>query len=100
MFFGNKVLLDGNDVRDLNLPWLRSQIGVVSQEPILFATTIYENIRYGRNDVSKAEIVQAAIIANAHSFITNLPDVSIFSYFSNLIFIKYLDAKKFFFSGI
>lgn len=69
-----KVLLDGVDIRELNLAWLRSQIGVVSQEPILFATTIYENIRYGQDDVSRAEIVQASIIANAHSFITNLPD--------------------------
>ncbi|XP_034242655.1 ATP-dependent translocase ABCB1-like isoform X2 [Thrips palmi] len=69
-----QVLVDGVDIKDLNLSWLRSQIGVVSQEPVLFGTTIYENIRYGRDDVSKAEIVQAALIANAHSFISSLPD--------------------------
>lgn len=69
-----QVLLDGVDIKDLNLSWLRTQIGVVSQEPVLFGTTIYENIRYGRDDVSKAEIVQAALIANAHGFITALPE--------------------------
>ncbi|XP_026274262.1 ATP-dependent translocase ABCB1-like isoform X2 [Frankliniella occidentalis] len=69
-----RILLDGVDIKELNLSWLRSQIGVVSQEPVLFATSIYENIRYGRDNVSRAEVVQAALIANAHSFITTLPD--------------------------
>ena len=61
-------------MRDLNLHWLRQHIGVVSQEPVLFATTIAENIRYGRDGVTQAEIESAAKAANAHSFISELPD--------------------------
>ena len=69
-----QVTVGGYDVRQLNLQWLRSNIGVVSQEPILFATTIAENIRYGREDVSEEEMIAAAEVANAHSFISELPD--------------------------
>ncbi|XP_078573255.1 ATP-dependent translocase ABCB1-like isoform X7 [Branchiostoma floridae x Branchiostoma japonicum] len=67
------VELDGQDIRSLNIQWLRQHIGVVSQEPILFATTIAENIRYGREDVTQAEIEKAAREANAHDFISKLP---------------------------
>ncbi|XP_035688026.1 ATP-dependent translocase ABCB1-like isoform X7 [Branchiostoma floridae] len=67
------VELDGQDIRSLNIQWLRQHIGVVSQEPILFATTIAENIRYGREDVTQAEIEKAAQEANAHDFISKLP---------------------------
>lgn len=56
--------------------WLRTHIGVVSQEPILFNTTIGENIMYGRDGVTQAEIIQAAKEANAHDFISKLPQVS------------------------
>ena len=72
-----KVLLDGHDVRRLNVRWLRQHIGVVSQEPVLFATTIAENIRYGREGVTDDEIRAAAVAANAHDFITKLPEVSL-----------------------
>ena len=68
------VLVDGRDVKSLNLKWLRSQIGVVSQEPVLFATTIAENIRYGREGVTQEEIESAAHAANAHNFIMSLPN--------------------------
>ncbi|XP_062574825.1 ATP-dependent translocase ABCB1-like isoform X2 [Saccostrea cucullata] len=68
-----QVYVDGNDVRDLNVSWLRQQIGVVSQEPVLFATTISENIRYGRVGVTQGEIEQAAKEANAETFIKELP---------------------------
>lgn len=68
------MTVGGYNVRKLNLHWLRSNIGVVSQEPILFATTIAENIRYGRDDVSEEEMIAAAEAANAHSFISELPD--------------------------
>lgn len=68
--------MDGKDIRELNVKFLRSQIGIVSQEPILFATTIAENIRYGRDGVSQEEIEQAAQEANAHQFISKLPMVS------------------------
>ena len=72
----DQVTFDGKDLRTLNVKWLRSQIGIVSQEPVLFATTIAENIRYGRDGVTDDEIIQAAKEANAHSFIEQLPDVS------------------------
>ena len=68
------MLVGGHDVRDLNIHWLRNNIGVVSQEPVLFATTISENIRFGKEDATLKEIEAAAIAANAHSFISELPD--------------------------
>ncbi|KAK2526353.1 Abcb5 [Columba livia] len=69
-----EITLDGQDIRALNVKWLRENIGIVSQEPVLFATTIAENIRYGREDISDAEIEQAAKEANAFDFISKLPD--------------------------
>uniref|UniRef100_A0A8C1Q8V2 ABC-type xenobiotic transporter n=1 Tax=Cyprinus carpio TaxID=7962 RepID=A0A8C1Q8V2_CYPCA len=68
------VTIDGHDIRSLNVRGLRELIGVVSQEPVLFATTIAENIRYGRQDVTQEEIEQAAHEANAYDFIMKLPD--------------------------
>ncbi|XP_048010272.1 ATP-binding cassette, sub-family B (MDR/TAP), member 4 isoform X1 [Megalobrama amblycephala] len=68
------VTIDGHDIRSLNIRSLRGLIGVVSQEPVLFATTISENIRYGRPDVTQEEIEQAAREANAYDFIMKLPD--------------------------
>ncbi|XP_015214469.2 bile salt export pump-like [Lepisosteus oculatus] len=67
------VTLDGHDIRSLNIQWLRSLIGIVEQEPVLFATTIAENIRYGREDASMEDIVRAAKEANAYDFIMDLP---------------------------
>ncbi|XP_018767050.1 bile salt export pump isoform X4 [Serinus canaria] len=67
------ITLDGHDIRSLNIQWLRSQIGVVEQEPVLFATTIAENIRYGRDDATMEDIIQAAKQANAYNFIMDLP---------------------------
>ncbi|XP_036041396.1 bile salt export pump isoform X2 [Onychomys torridus] len=67
------VTLDGHDIRCLNTRWLRDQIGVVEQEPVLFSTTIAENIRYGREEATMEEIVQAAKEANAYNFIMALP---------------------------
>lgn len=63
----------------MNLKWLRAQIGVVSQEPVLFGTTIYENIRYGQESVGYDEIIRAAKMSNAHDFITMLPKASKFN---------------------
>ena len=77
------IYLDGHDISKLNLRWLRQQMALVSQEPTLFATTIYHNIRYGLigskfEDESEAEqrerIYEAARMANAHDFITSLPE--------------------------
>ncbi|XP_027867446.1 bile salt export pump isoform X2 [Xiphophorus couchianus] len=67
------VTLDGHDIKGLNIQWLRSLIGIVEQEPVLFATTIAENIRYGRPGVSMADIITAAKEANAYNFIMDLP---------------------------
>lgn len=68
------VRLDGQDLRDLPLDWLRGQIAVVSQEPVLFSGTIRENIRYGREGASDAEIESAARSAFAAKFIEELPE--------------------------
>ncbi|KAH9520293.1 ATP-dependent translocase ABCB1 [Bulinus truncatus] len=68
------VLLDGNDIKTLNIKWLRSKIGVVSQEPSLFDTSIEENIRFGKMDASEEDIRNAAKKANAHDFIMQLPE--------------------------
>ena len=68
-----RVEIDGTPVHEYNLGWLRQHIGVVSQEPILFQTTIRENILFGRTDATKEEIEHAARMANAHDFIMELP---------------------------
>jgi ATP-binding cassette subfamily B protein len=68
------VKLDGKDVRELDTDWLREQVGIVSQEPVLFATSIAENIRYGRPSASHAEVEAAARAANAHGFIADFPE--------------------------
>ncbi|CAF1394040.1 unnamed protein product [Adineta ricciae] len=67
------VLLDGRDLRSLNLRWLRSNIGIVSQEPVLFFGTIEDNIRFGKPDATDEEVIAAARMANAHEFIMKLP---------------------------
>jgi ATP-binding cassette subfamily B protein len=68
------ICLDGVDLRDMRMKALRSNIGMVLQDPFLFAGTIRDNIAYGRPGASEAEIIQAAKAANAHEFIMNLPD--------------------------
>ncbi|XP_061530026.1 ATP-dependent translocase ABCB1-like isoform X5 [Phycodurus eques] len=68
------ISIDDHDIRSLNIRYLRGMIGVVSQEPVLFATTIAENIRGGRTNVTQHELEQAAKEANAYDFIMNLPD--------------------------
>ena len=71
---GGEALVGGRDVRALNTRWLRQHIGVVSQEPVLFDTTIARNIMYGKEDATEEEMIQAAKDANAHNFISELPD--------------------------
>lgn len=68
------ILLDGNNIRELDLKWLRHQIGLVNQEPALFATSIRENILYGKEDATLDEITRAAKLSEAISFINNLPE--------------------------
>jgi subfamily B ATP-binding cassette protein MsbA len=69
-----EILLDGIDLRDITQTSLREHIGIVPQETLLFGGTIRENIRYGKLDATEDEIIAAAKAANAHQFITELPD--------------------------
>lgn len=68
-----QVTMDGVDIRQLRLKWLRAQMGLVGQEPALFATSIKENILFGKEDATEEEVVAAAKAANAHNFISQLP---------------------------
>nr|XP_025728601.1 phosphatidylcholine translocator ABCB4 isoform X4 [Callorhinus ursinus] len=68
-----RINIDGQDIRTFNVRYLREIIGVVSQEPVLFSTTIAENIRYGRGNVTMDEIKKAVKEANAYDFIMKLP---------------------------
>jgi ATP-binding cassette subfamily B protein len=69
-----RITVDGADVREFSLPELRRQIGIVLQEPFLFAATIRENIAYGRPDATLEEVEAAARIADIHDYIVSLPD--------------------------
>ncbi|GFR25590.1 ATP-dependent translocase ABCB1 [Trichonephila clavata] len=69
----NDIEIDNMCVKDLNIGWLRSNIGFVGQEPVLFSTTIAENIRFGKDDATDEEIKRAAKFVNIHEFICNLP---------------------------
>jgi ABC-type multidrug transport system fused ATPase/permease subunit len=69
------IIIDDNQVNQYNLRWLRQQIGVVSQESVLFSTSIRENILLGQETATEEEIYQAAKMANAHDFIMTLPEV-------------------------
>ncbi|KAH8736104.1 multidrug resistance protein [Ilyonectria robusta] len=80
---GGAVYLDGHDISTLNLRWLRQQISLVGQEPTLFGTTIFQNIKHGLigtthenegEDIQRELVIEAAKKANAHDFITGLPD--------------------------
>lgn len=71
------MTIDGMNVKDINIGWLRTNIGVVGQEPVLFSTTIAENIRFGKADATQKDIEDAAKDAFAHDFIMKLPAVMI-----------------------
>lgn len=71
---GGTIRVDGKDIRDVTLKSLRDNIGIVQQDVYMFAGTILENISYGRPGASKEEIIEAAKLANAHDFITSLPN--------------------------
>ncbi|CAF0839930.1 unnamed protein product [Adineta ricciae] len=68
-----RILLDDTNIRELNLHWIRSHFGLVSQEPILFDLTIMENITYGLENISMDEVIKATKKANIHQFIQQLP---------------------------
>jgi len=69
-----RITVDGYDIRDVQIKSLREQIGIVLQEPVLFGTTIRENIAYGRLDATQEEIEKVSRSANAHEFIEKLPE--------------------------
>lgn len=68
-------MLDGIGIHELQLKWLRQQMSLVSQEPVLFNDTIRANIAYGKEEATEAEILAAAILANADQFISGLQQV-------------------------
>jgi ATP-binding cassette subfamily B protein len=68
------IRLDGHDLRALDASWLRTRVGTVAQEPVLFSTAIAANIRYGRPEAANTEVEAAARAANAHEFISALPE--------------------------
>lgn len=70
---GGEIRVDGVSIHKLKIKWLRSIMGLVSQEPALFATSIKENIVFGKEDANDNEILEAAKISNAHDFIKLLP---------------------------
>ncbi|KAI4339557.1 hypothetical protein MLD38_024486 [Melastoma candidum] len=71
---GGEISIDGVPIAKMQLKWLRSQMGLVSQEPALFATSIKENILFGKEEATADEVVHAAKASNAHNFISQLPD--------------------------
>ncbi len=72
---GGVVLVDGHDIKDIEVSHLRKYVGIVNQEPVLFSTTIAENIAYGGEGITQQQIEEAAKMANAHNFITQFPKV-------------------------
>ncbi len=72
--YDGEILIDDINIRDIDMTFYRSQIGYVQQEPMMFHDTVYQNIAYGCENVRTEEVMQAADIANAHSFIARLPD--------------------------
>ncbi|PFH32988.1 ABC transporter transmembrane region domain-containing protein [Besnoitia besnoiti] len=73
-FKNGSISFDGTDIREINLRSLRSLIGLVGQEPVLFSMSVEENIRYAKPDATQEEVVQMAKLANAHGFISTFPD--------------------------
>lgn len=72
-----EVLIDGINLKEYNLRWIRSKIGLVSQEPVLFTCSIKDNIAYGKEGATLEEIRRAVELANADNFIQDLPQVSL-----------------------
>ena len=71
---GGSIRIDGKDIREIQLKSLRDHIGIVQQDVYLFVGTVFDNIRYGRPDATREEVIQAAKDANAHEFIMGLPN--------------------------
>ena len=80
-------MVDGCDIKELGIQWLRSNIGLVSQEPVLFDCSIRENIEYGDNSrqVTMDEVIAAARMANIHNFVDSLPLVHLFIFYIQIL---------------
>lgn len=89
------ILIDGQDIKTLDLKFLRTNIGSVSQEPSLFSGTIMDNLRIGKIDATDEEIIEAAKTANVHSFISKLPN----QYATEVDFILFHESPFFLFHG-
>lgn len=74
LHIAGEIFIDGHNIKDLDLKLLRKNIGAVSQEPSLFSGTIKDNIKVGNMDASDQQIRDAATMANAHNFISQLPN--------------------------
>ncbi len=72
--YDGKILMDGVDIREIDMEYYRSQIGYVQQEPMMFHDTIFSNISYGTPEASVEEVMHAADVANAHQFVARMPD--------------------------
>lgn len=72
--YDGEILMDGINIRDIDLEFYRSEIGYVQQEPMMFHDSIYNNIAYGCDHVHVEQVIHAAVVANAHEFIARLPD--------------------------
>ena len=70
-----QISIGNNEIKKINVKWLRKHIGIVNQEPILFDATIFENIQLGNPDATPEVIERAARNANAHEFIMSMPQV-------------------------
>lgn len=95
------ILLDGNDISELDVKWLRQQIGLVNQEPALFATSIRENILYGKDEATLEEITRAAKLSEALSFINNLPErfeTQVFNYYTVCLFFEFLSFLRYYYT--
>ena len=81
-----QITLDGTEIQKLRIKWFRQQMGLVSQEPVLFNDTIRANIAYGKgDDATETEIIAAAELANAHKFISSLQQVNLHTIRKKLI---------------
>ena len=72
--YDGQILMDGIDIRKIDMNFYRSQIGFVQQEPMMFRDTIYNNVSFGVDDVTPDDVIRACDIANAHEFIVRMPD--------------------------
>jgi ABC-type multidrug transport system fused ATPase/permease subunit len=72
--YDGEILVDGENIRNIDMDYYRNSIGFVQQEPMMFRDTIFNNIAYGSNNTKVEQVLYAAEVANAHGFISKMPD--------------------------